>query len=240
MIYAVTLVHHNERQFKPSIERFYEALSGSLEIRHLVLWQHYPLQPRRDILEELQKRYNFELHDVGHNLGLKRGINHLLSKIDLQNDDFVLGYDADSYPVSPGYDMALRTCFLDAQVGWATLWGPWLDGQIKGHNRAISQIQVTETHYPIMNSVCMWRGSFLKHSGGIHELGDMYGGLELALWPHLQSYKGKWVFTRDWHEDHRLHWLQDEEYKRWKWYLAHERKVTGTFLEYVQRGCPIL
>lgn len=240
MNYVITLGHVPSRIWKLSCEKFYEMHDRNLEIKHLFLNQHYALNKNQNEIEnkKICDEYGIEWIDAGKNLGLHNGFNYVMKQKKMTNGDFVLGYDPDSCPISPGFDMALRSCFLDSNVAWSSLMAPWLSGLLVGSERKISAFNVTEITQPIMNSICMWRVSWLNEVGGLSEPYEMYGGLECHMWPKLNG--NKWVFLKDFFEDHSYHWLQDEEYKRWKWYLCHERKLDYTFEEYVLRGCPIL
>jgi hypothetical protein len=91
-----------------------------------------------------------------------------------------------------------------------------------------------------MNSMCCWRGEFLNQTNGLQEISKWYGGLEVVMWPHLEKHDWKWVFLRDFAEDHIFHGIADDVYRDYKWALAHDGTWTGDFESYLQAKHPEL
>jgi len=249
VIYTITLGHVPARIWEKSLAQYHATRHGGVEYRHLFLNQHYPLNKKEneERLREICSTGGVEWLDAGGNLGLHGGFNWVLNKINVQPGDLVIGYDPDSWPISSGWDMALLTAVRDPRVGWASLWGPWVDQDMADRKAKglldridVGHIETWAIRAPIMNSVCAFRGDFLKASGGLHENYHWYGTLEIAMWSHLQKNNMRWVFLPGWREDHTAHFEQDPEYRRWKWYYVHERKFNGSFADYVAAGCPIL
>lgn len=245
MIYTITLGHVPSRIWELSLAAYKRSKTSPNPYKHFFLNQHYALDHNRNENENLKicRDNGVEWLDFGKNLGLHDGfnkvVNVLRSHYNLQDSDLILGYDPDSNPISMGWDMALETCFIDPSVAWASLYGTWLVNQFKHRERYINQIKVHETEQAIMNSICLIKAEFLRHTNGFSEGNKFYGGLEVAMWPHFERLKKKWVFCADYWEDHTFHHLQDEQYRNYKWFHVHQ-KWSGDFKSYVEAGCPIL
>lgn len=245
MIYTITVGHVPSRIWGKSIERYHKTKHGGLEYKHVFLDNLYAINKEKNSKENkiICESSGVEYVCDGSNLGNANGFNYvtryLNQRYTLNDNDILIGYDPDSTPVSNGWDMALVTTFLDQSTGWATLYAQWLVNQFKYTERKINQVRVHETHQAIMNSICAIRYSFFRDAGGFSEVTNGYGGLEVKMWPHFARLNKKWVFTADYWEDHEFHHLQDEEYKRFKWYKGHTGQCTGTFEDYVNIGSPI-
>lgn len=234
MIYTITLGYVPSRIWKQSADRYVESRHGGLTYEHIFLDQHYPLNKKTNAqeLREINEQHNIKTLDAGKNLGLHEGFNYCLKQIPLKSEDVVIGYDPDSYPVTPGWDMALITAMLDKKIGWASLMAPWLDEPMKTRSikkRFVNQVEVWIQPDPIMNSICSWQADYLLKVGGLYEKLHWYGGLEVWQWESLVKNNLQWAFLPGWREDHRLHWQQDELYKVWKWRYAAEHQTQDDF-----------
>lgn len=237
-VYCLTLGFVPSRIWKQSVEQYYKLKSAELEVKHYFLNQHYPMREHHNTpeLQAICRDYNVEWMDAGKNLGLHEGLNFMARELKIKGSDHVLGYDPDSWPVSPGFDMALYTCFQKSDVAWASLMGERSVGELKhkgGARYNISQVRVQETREAIVNSICMWNYDFIIRAGGFKEPNAFYGGIEVMLWPDLQVQKKKWVFTEDWKEEDKLHHEHDREYQIYKWKHAHEGTWRGDFESYL-------
>lgn len=231
-VIAVTLCYNKPEIIELSVKRFHETKHGGLPLVHLLVDQHYPLPDKAATSEEIKRiaRENgCEYMNPGKNLGLHHGLNWALQTYGMQDDDIVIGYDGDSYPIESGWDCALVTAMInDPRAVWASLYGKNTPGELgqRGYTKRMSgHIEVHETHTPAVNSICAWKGWWIKKAGWFNEPRPMYGGLEVCLWPQVKRYGYAWVYLPGWTEDERLKFDpgEDYKYKIWKWKHAHER-----------------
>lgn len=243
MIYAVTLGFTPSRTFKKSMEQYYATISKSLEIKHIFVDQHYPINKKKNQteLKKICKDFGITYLDPGKNLGLHGGFNWAVEQMGgYKSDDYYIGFDPDSYVLSPGWDLALLTPFLHrANVGWTSLMNQRSQEDIKSKPfspHKLAQVYTWQPHQAVMNSICMWSGKYLSLTQGLHEPLHWYGLLECDMFERLKQYNMEWHFLCDWHEDDRLRDLQDEEYKIYKWEYAHMKSTTDDFETWLEKG----
>lgn len=240
-VFCITLCHQKIDIVRKSMERFYESKNPHCSVHHILVDQCYPLPNRfqnRDSLREIAQHYGATLLCPGQNLGLHRGWNWAMNQFQYSDDDIWIGYDPDSWPITPGWDMALVTAIaFGGDVGWVSLLNKpatWQVPQQGYKERPIAQLRAWQVDRPAVNSICAWRGDFLRRSGGLSEPMAFYGHLESAMWLHLSNMNLKWVFLPDWTEDERLKDEEDRAYKLYKWHHAITQKWPGDFESFLQ------
>jgi hypothetical protein len=239
--YCISLCHQNIRIVRKSLERFYASKNPHCAVHHILVDQCYPLPDRYQVrkeLEQISKEFGCQLLSPGQNLGLHKGWNWAMNQFPIADDDVWIGYDPDSYPITPGWDMALVTAIAyGGDVGWASLLNQpatWQVPQQGYRERQINQLRAWQVDRPAVNSVCAWRGDFLRRSGGLSEPMAFYGHLESAMWIHLGHMNLKWVFLPGWTEDERLKVEEDRVYQLYKWHHAITQKWPGSFEDFLR------
>jgi hypothetical protein len=246
MVHVITLAFNNPRILRQSIDRFYETRNHALPITHWLVDQKYPLPSHDAVSQEINRvaeQYGCRVISPGQNLGLHRGWNWASEQIGVKDEDILIGYDPDTYPLDPGWDMALVTALQDPVVGWASLWNTACPEEFGPNNKTfrrkrIAQIEVRLLDQPIVNSICAWRASYLRAAGGLQEPTNFYGHLECHMWPALKAQGLEWAVLPGWRECNRLNLTQDREYLWWKWRHAHLKDWPGDFESYVRAECP--
>lgn len=243
--YIITLGFVPARIWEKCCKRVYDSRNKDLEIEHLFLYQHYPLEKdeNKKRLQEICDIYGIHWLDAGKNLGLHKGFNFVLEQLRcrLNHKDVIIGLDPDTYPLSPGWDMALVTCFQNPRVGWASLMSERAKPELleRGFDeKMIGHQKVWFTKKPVVNSICAWSWGFLNTAGGLKEPREYYGGLEADMWIALKKQNLDWVFTVGWEEDDRLRNEQDHLYKVWKWRYSHELKTKKDFATWLKEDAP--
>lgn len=216
------------------------ATIGDIDYRHILIDNYYPLPNKADNHRTLCKLHGtakYEVLDAGRNLGLHGGFNWACAQLPLKDDDIVIGYDPDSYPVTNGWGMALITAIkFGGNVAWASLMNPISRRELTERGftpRKINQLVVWETHKPCVNSICAWPWEFLRRAGGLKEPNAFYGGLECALWADVNHQNKKWVYIDGYWEESRYMEKQDAHYRDYKWHHAHTGKWPGDFDSYL-------
>lgn len=244
-VYAITLCFNKPSVVEASLRRFYATKNPSLEVRHVLVDQCYPMPSRSAVtakLMALAAEFNCILIHPGRNMGLHHGWNWAMNQLPLQPEDILIGYDPDSNPISHGWDMALATALSDPKVGWASLMNTRCEPELRERGfteRMIQHVQVWRAHRPVVNSICAWRASFLLAAGGLQEPTNYYGHLEAAMWAHLEKQGLEWVFLPGWRENDELRNMADREYLLYKWSHAHLGSWPGDFESFLAAGCPI-
>ena len=244
-IHAITLAFANEAILERSIEAFHTTRNPDLRIdRHVIVDQHYPLRYEvvRACLDRLAVRFpTIEIVDPGRNLGLHDGFNWALKALDPHDDDIVIGYDGDSLPIKPGWDMALVRALSARrrdQLGsivWSSLANPRTiaDIKLRGYDRVKvdGYLELWLTRTAITNSVCAWRVGWLRKVGWLQEPKAFYGHLESTMWGKLAG--NRWAVIPDWPESDELRKLHDRLYVIYKWRHSHLSNWPGDFASFI-------
>jgi hypothetical protein len=226
-VHILTTAFCNARVFRAGMQSLRNTVDfKALGAHHYVLDNHYPLHPgdTRFAIDTyaIAHSQNVTVVDVGKNLGLHEGLNHLLSKIILEDDDMVVAYDADEAPQTPGWVGAMLSVMrTDPKVGWLSLMAEVLAEALDKDNVPIVDVGGIRVRFPatsLMNCVVGWRGSMLKAIGKLEEPHAFYGGIEGAMQPKCREAGYSVGFMVDYYtKNHRGYAdLAYEEYK-----LAH-------------------
>lgn len=246
-VYAISLCFNRPDVIRSGLSAYYKTKNPALEVVHALVDQHYPLPDKETIHREVKaiaREFNCIYLDPGKNLGLHHGFNWACKQLKVKSDDIVIGYDPDSNPVSPGWDMALITVLSQPEIVWASLMNPRTEADIKAKGYTEQwvngHIRIWITKHAVINSVCAWRYSFIEKAGGLDEHSKFYGGLEVTMWPHLARQGKKWALLPDWRETDDIVYTVDWQYKHYKWFHGFRRKWDGDFESYLAAGCPDL
>jgi hypothetical protein len=242
---VITLGYVPARIFEKSMDSFYSTISKEMDITHIFVYQHYPLdeEHNKPALFNICNKYGLTILDPQKNLGLHEGFNWALAQLPIQDEDIIIGFDGDSHPLTQGWDKAFATALEDNRLVWASLWSQRAEDRINEVGyivHGVRNVRVFILRDAIMNSICAWNAKFLKDIGGLSELLQYYGHLEASMFPKLKALNKEWVVLPDYFESDSFRILQDKEYLRWKWYYAHKKLISISFDEYVAQGCPIL
>lgn len=249
-VYAITLAFCHPEILKLSMRAFYKTRNHDLSLDgHFIVDQHYPLHGQK-IFEELKMQTLINgqtILDPGRNLGLHVGFNWALSQIKPNREDIIIGYDADSLPLSRGWDMALVRAIEakrsdgHGEVVWASLGNPRTlsDLYARGYDpvTADGYLRLFLTRTAITNSICAWRYGWLQDVGFLDEPRAFYGHLEAAMWGKLRPGK-RWAVLPDWTEGDALRDMHDRAYIVYKWRHSHLNDWPGDFESFVKSGCP--
>lgn len=243
-VFVVTLGFVPARIWRRSLDAYRSLHKTGLDYEHYFVDAHYPLnevENRRE-LWSICADAGISVLDPGRNLGLHGNFNFALSRIPYKDDDVIIGYDPDSNPISPGFDGALvHAIQFDQRVAWSSLLSQRAEPELiqRGYDRRmIGHVEAWVTRQPVVNSICAWRGSFLRRTGGLHEPNQWYGFLEGEMFWRMKEMGMDWAFLPGWRETDDIRNLQDREYLWWKWKFAHLREWPGDFRSYVEAGCP--
>jgi GT2 family glycosyltransferase len=245
VIYAITLCFNRPDIIRESLEAFYRTKNPSTQIKHILVDQHYPLPDKKSVhfqIYRMAQEFGCVYLNPGRNLGLHKGFNWACKEMKMTADDIVIGYDGDSNPISPGWDMALVTALSNPDIAWSSLMNPRSKKELleRGYDEITvgGHLKVWITKNAVVNSVCAWRYSFLQASGGLQEPSEYYGHLESTMWQYLIKQKKKWAFTPGWEENDYKRNQADWQFTHYKWCYAHLKSWTGDFDSYLAAGCP--
>lgn len=245
MIYVISLAYMPARIVGRSLASFYSTKNPDLQLQHILVDQHYPLDRREN---ETKIRWLCDYHEItyldpGKNLGLHNGFNYAMEHIGVSQNDLVIGYDPDSVPITPGWDMALVRTIEgdpDRKIVWSSLLTPRALADLKrvGYRkkRIDGYIEAWLPLAPVTNSVCCFRGDWLLSVGGFWEPREYYGHLEAALWQRLGGYQ--WAFCPGWQETDDMRADHDLDYNRWKHIHSHRDLFQGDFAAWLKAGKP--
>lgn len=235
-VFAVTIGFMPARIIERSLRAYAATRNGSLAYRHVLVDAHYPIDKERNRAEirRVCADLGVEVLDPGRNLGLHGNFNWALQQLAPTDGDVVIGYDGDSMPITPGWDMALVRAILgsrDRQVVWASLMNPRSEVDLldRGFDRSLADgfIELYLTRTAVMNSVCAWSVGWLRSVGYLDEPIKWYGHLESCMWQKLGA--KRWAFLPGWREVDDPRDDHDRAYVVYKWEIAHTRSTTLDF-----------
>lgn len=236
MVVAITLGFLSASLLNDSFEAFYATKNPLQPLRHYLLDQHYPIDKDRNRAEirRVCEKFGVTVIDAGCNLGLHDGFNWALKKVVTPEDDIVIAYDGDSFPVGQGWDMALVRAIRgdrEQRVVWSSLGNPRTMKEIQERGyiakKADGYLDLWVTKVPIVNSVCAWRIDWLRKVGFLSEPQPWYGNLESEMFAKLGS--NQWAVIPKWGESDHLRDRHDRSYVCYKWSLSHLKNTQLDF-----------
>jgi hypothetical protein len=244
-VFCITTFFAPIRIIESSITQVYKTIGNiDLPFTHLAINNHYPVNKDLNdkMIETMCNHYGIQLFDEKKNLGLSGGLNYLLSKIDLQDDDLIIGLDNDVWPTTNGWGKALiETVIYGVNVGWSSLMYPTSKSELLQKGYVTHEVQgssgpiiVWEGLRAVVNSVCCWSGKMIKQLGNLSESGYYYGGLESVSFPKIKSLGWKWVYTVDYEEaPFNENAKSDRCYVVYKWEYAHNKSTQLSFEDWL-------
>ncbi len=223
-VHILTNAYCNANVFRAGVNMLHATVNMSNK-RHVVLFQHYPIGTQ-DLLNELMHYENADvlrgekvILDAGRNLGLHEGLNYMLSKLELSDDDVIVAFDPDENPLKYGWlDAMIRVMEADRKVGWLSLMNPPCRAHLDSLGCKPEVIGGERVQFPghaLMNCVVAWRYEALRKVGKLTEPHAYYGGIEGAMQPKFMDagYRIGWMTDYD---VAPLHDLADPEYTLYK------------------------
>lgn len=243
-ILLITLGFCPTKLFRHTAIRLRESLSGKHEIEKVFIAKPYPIDTDNNLMGNVLAAVNNGYTRIfcrEKDSGAAQDFNQALWDLKLQDDDIVIVYDHDIYPIENGWDdAAISVMQADPLVDWVCMWNCASDNEFGARGGIPVEIaghRCMQAVGPMLAMTSVIRGSLLNHTKGLIQPCPMYGGVELYMWPKLVARGTKKVFLRDFHEDQRLKAYQDPEYQDWKT-LHVTGRWPGSFKDYVAEGCP--
>lgn len=228
-VWTISMCYNDEEIIHESIEQCYATKDPTVETVHCLVDAHWPIDyPKfRRRIEQIAAKFGCVLVDPGRNLGLHGNFNFAWSRFAIPPNAGVIGYDPDSWPITPGWDRAMGEVFdANSKIAWLSLWHPQASRELiqEGRSQRTEVLAGKKIHYlarPALNSICMFRQAYLSQTGGIIEKTPYYGGLEIHMWEHLKASNWEWVFLEEFKE--ALHFLEKQNplYRHWKYATTH-------------------
>jgi hypothetical protein len=202
------------------------------------IWHnHYPLEQELNdlLLEKLFDYYSirdWNCHTT-ENVGLSTGLNNLIKRLDIADDDIILATDLDVGPVTPGWGQAIVDVLrADPTVGGVSLMNQHAERELAERGATIHTIDgkiCLQGHTPVVQSIIGWTGKSLREVGFVQEQNHFYGGSEITMWPLMKSLGYKWVYLAEYKEEYNDLLKCDGCYRHYKWNYAHLRTTTLSF-----------
>jgi hypothetical protein len=105
---VLTICYNNAYVTQESVNRYYEMCYERPDL-HILVDNEYPLgkEKSKEMIKTLAEKYNCLLLEPKVNLGMKKGITWALEQAELKNDDKIMFYDSNAYPLTKNFDKAL-------------------------------------------------------------------------------------------------------------------------------------
>lgn len=228
MIYAITTVHCEPVVLASSLAAFLRT-EGKLGYKDIDRWTFlahgWPIETENfewcvmNIIEMVQGR---EIRKR-ENIGSHSGFSYCLEQFPFTDDDFILCYDSDSYPITRNWLTALVDVMkTDPSIGYLSLLDercvdnrPWNFETIGNH--------VVSFHPDVdMINITLFRGSVLRK--GMLAPTKYWGNMEVSMDEHAKSLGLRHGYLYNHREDkHPI--AHPKSYSDWK--LAHARNGYG-------------
>jgi hypothetical protein len=234
----VSLAFAPIRVISSCFQQVYKTIGRPVE--HHVLTNHYPIDHdvNEKVVKALCEAYKITWHDLGQNVGLSAGYNHLINNLNLQDDDVVIGVDPDTWPETPGWSNALVSVLQDKTIAWASLMNHHAVNELpqRGYTtHTVNGVIAYEAHQACVNSICAWPGWFLKRLNGLKEPNQWYGGIEIMSMPKIKQMGFKWVYLPEFKEAYHSRVEGDGPYRHYKWEYAHKHSTKLDFKAWLEQ-----
>lgn len=186
-LFTLTTVYMDATILAASLAQANRTGIQNLETRWLILNHAWPIDPQSQKISLLlaARQVSATVFTLDKNIGGHEGFNYLLNQTDFQDDDFILEYDADSWPLVGGWAYAMKRCLdADPTLGYVSLLSheipprPW-------HVKAIAGYRVGFLPEPEMWNVTMFRGSVLRQ--GMVANSKFYGHVEVPMQARIKA-----------------------------------------------------
>jgi len=225
MNYLLTVAFANQKVLAAS----YEQLSRTMVTKPLpvLMWDNcYPMN-WVGFGADLADKYGFKYLTDGENIGLYDAWAQLLAQVPKDCEKVIL-YDGDNFPLEPDWHLAMLKVLDEPDIVHATLMNNviYREFQERPHEKRVVAIEkgrnmeVFVAKQAMTNTVCAFKMSFLRETGGIIGGKKYYGGNEIAMWNYYNDDK-KWVFLPLWEDKDRMMSLHDWQYQQYKSLYAH-------------------
>lgn len=236
-VVVVTLGYAPARILLACLEQVYSTIG--IEFEHHLLNNHYPRNEEKNdkLVKAICDVYGIKYYDLGYNLGLQAGYNHLIQQANLNDDDIVIGIDPDVWPVTPNWGQALIKAAQQPAFAWVSLQNQHSQRELqeRGFTEVIvSDLKIQLAHHACVNSIAAWRYGVLKELGFLQEPRKYYGSIESHMFPMIRRLNKHWAYLSDYHEQFSP--LVDSEplYKKYKVEYAHKLSTNLEFKEWLK------
>lgn len=211
--------------------------------RHIMIDQHYPMRRNETLaaIKDVCHEYGIQYVNPGLNLGYHGGLNYALRFFgpEMAPEDALLVYDPDCWPESYGWDQALWNAMnLMSNIATCGILNPRSRKEVQGRPHIELGEGVWKIDRATVASLQAWRKRFVLSAGGFTEPNEYYGGIEAAMWPHLEALNMDWAVLTDYNDSEKLRDAKDPEYRAWQWMHGHRGSYRGDFAQFLQDGCP--
>ena len=227
-LFTATISYNNPKVLKESIDKYYELCYDKPDY-HFVLNNNYPLhlEEQKEVFDYISKEYGCIVYNSGKNLGLKQGSMYLFNEVgkfhNFKDEDIIIVYDSNSYPITKNFDKALTDVFKNPEIGICSLTNK------KRPIENIIQDKITNYNY-YLNTVTSNISSITSISYkahlilffGFYMFSETYGDGSnyLQAYEKINKHNLKFVILNDYEEN--IHYLlskQDFEYVKYKEFI---------------------
>ena len=227
-LFAVSNIYCSPEIAGASFGQFLKTTEDQIDEWFLVN-NHWPLS--RDYSHDLAGFMAASVFDKGYNLGGHGGTSYGLSCLNFADNDLILNYDLDSWPLDNGWlDAMVDVMEATPNMGWIGLMHEGCKQHTDWYYKEIAGHKVAFVDHPDMWSVTLFRGKMLL--GGMLADSTYYGFVETAM-----DRKAKELgMINGWLKDFRETWhpiphpQSYNDYKR----LHAGKRFLGTYEEYLK------
>jgi hypothetical protein len=226
MIITLTVCYNNFTVIEKSIDRYYELCYYKPDI-HFILDNEYPLNKDRlkETLKKISHKYDCLILEPNKNLGIKNGTNWALDQISLSDNDKIIIYDSNAYPITKHFDKALIDVLENNEdiVGVCLTGGSSYTNNLeKLYDKYSKHYYFSENNFNMGSSIGVFNYYIhkqLKYDIDLYNnyYGDAINLPDSKLKKLLKKIDKKMIFLSDYNENLKFYFNQeDKEYINYK------------------------
>lgn len=214
---TLTVCYNNYSVLEKSIDRYYEFCYYKPDI-HFLVDNEYPLNKSRvkEVLKKISNKYGCVILEPNLNLGIKDGSNWALDHLSLQDEDKIILYDSNAYPLTKHFDKALIDLLENNKdVVGACLTRKNINDLEKIKDKYTNYYYYEDTDYFFGSSVGIFNYFIHKQFKFDMDLfnkyyGDVVNVHQAKLKKRAQKMNKRVLFLSDFHEDLNFYRVQED------------------------------
>lgn len=241
MIITLTICYNNHDVVEKSIDRYYEFCYYKPDI-HFIVDNEYPLNKDqlKETLKKLSYKYGCIILEPNKNLGIKNGANWGLDQLYLNDNDKIILYDSNAYPLNKNFDKALIDVLENNEdIVGACLTRKNINNLERKQDKNFKYSYFDDANYFFGSSIGIFNYFIHKHLKFDIDLfnnnyGDAVNLHDSKLKRLVKNMNKKVIFLSDFNEDLGFYnKYQDNDYTKYKTLAINYSLSNFTLEEYI-------
>jgi hypothetical protein len=225
MIITLTICYNNHVVFEKCIDRYYELCYYKPDI-HFIVDNQYPINKEKvkEVLKKISHKYGCIILEPNKNIGMKKGVNWALDHLSLNDNDKIMIYDSNAYPLTTHFDKALIDVIDNNEdiVGACLTSANHTNRLEKLYDKYFKHYYFSDNNFNFGTSIGIFNYFIHKHlKYDINLYNDYYGDAinvpDSKIIKLIKKMNKKIIFLSDFNENLKFfHHQEDKDYLRYK------------------------